>query len=222
MRSAIFFVSLSITAALASFMLSGSNPVWASGVCADDLPNFHAVGARISRSGQPSYAGLSSLANQGYKTIVDLRMEADQVAQESQWVSKLGMKFVPIPMDQLHEPGQTAVQTFIATLKDPQNQPVLVHGAQGDDRTGAMVAFYRMQEQHWPAEKAYKEMLRYGFHPMFTALSDSVFDYQDEKNMIAGRPVDAHPHNQPDMKGGAKFDQRNLSRLGSRLGLVPM
>ena len=128
-------------------------------------------------------------------------MEADQASQESQWASKLGMKFVPIPMDQLHEPSQTAVQTFIATLKDPHNQPVLVHDADGADRTGAMLAFYRMQEQHWSAEKAYKEMLHYGFHPMFTALSDAVFGYQEEKDMIAGRPVDGHARNQATFAG---------------------
>jgi protein tyrosine/serine phosphatase len=219
MRRAYFLSQLAAAVLTSSFMVA-IQPVWAQRVTNVDLPNFHAVAPGINRSGQPSLDALAMLARKGYKTVVDLRMEADQVSQEAEFAKQLGMKFVAIPMDELHGPSQTVVQTFIATLKDPQNQPVLVHCADGQDRTGAMIAFYRMQEQKWPAPKAYKEMVKYGFHPMFLALSDSVFDYQEQKDLIAGRP-DTHAR-KPNQRDVERFDSKNSARLGSRLDLIPM
>src|SRR5262249_45716480 len=49
-------------------------------------------------------------------------------------------------------------------MADPQNRPLLIHCQQGADRTGAMVALYRVVVQGWPAEKAVEEMTRGGYH----------------------------------------------------------
>src|SRR5262249_62401605 len=49
-------------------------------------------------------------------------------------------------------------------MADPQNRPLLIHCQQGADRTGAMVALYRVVVQGWTAEKAVEEMTQGGDH----------------------------------------------------------
>ena len=47
--------------------------------------------------------------------------------------------------------------------------PVLVHCQHGADRTGALLAAYRMVVQDWPRQNALAEMLEggYGYHPIW-------------------------------------------------------
>ncbi|MEI6501639.1 MAG: protein-tyrosine phosphatase family protein, partial [Armatimonadota bacterium] len=46
----------------------------------------------------------------------------------------------------------------------------LVHCAAGSDRTGTMVAVYRVMEQGWPVEQAAQELPRFGFHEVWVPL----------------------------------------------------
>ena len=60
----------------------------------------------------------------------------------------------------------------MAIVSDPKNQPVYVHCLYGSDRTGAMVALYRMALQQWSAKAAIEEMKNggFGFHMVFANL----------------------------------------------------
>ena len=49
-------------------------------------------------------------------------------------------------------------------------RPVLVHCAEGRDRTGVCVAAYRMAEQGWSLADARREMQAYGAMPWFVNL----------------------------------------------------
>lgn len=51
-------------------------------------------------------------------------------------------------------------------------KPVLIHCVHGSDRTGTVVAAYRIIFENWSKEKAIQEMLerKYGFHPIFDNL----------------------------------------------------
>ena len=43
-------------------------------------------------------------------------------------------------------------------------KPILVHCKHGADRTGAVIAFYRMVYQYWSADKAIEELIKGGHH----------------------------------------------------------
>jgi protein tyrosine/serine phosphatase len=49
-------------------------------------------------------------------------------------------------------------------LTNPQNQPVVIHCQHGADRTGAIVALYRIIVQGWSKADAVREMNEGGFH----------------------------------------------------------
>ena len=49
-------------------------------------------------------------------------------------------------------------------LDDERNHPIFLHCLHGKDRTGLMVAIFRMARQGWSFDKAYTEMKLCGFH----------------------------------------------------------
>jgi len=97
------------------------------------------------------------------------------VRQESMQARALGLAFVNIPLDVFNPPSQKAVQTFMNAVADSGNQPVYVHCLHGQDRTGTMVAIYRIEHDGWTPNRAYQEMLSCGFRPGFTQLTRAVF-----------------------------------------------
>jgi protein tyrosine/serine phosphatase len=51
----------------------------------------------------------------------------------------------------------------LTLLRENPGKKVFVHWRLGHDRTGMMIAAYRMAEQGWTAKEAKKEMEAYGF-----------------------------------------------------------
>ena len=64
------------------------------------------------------------------------------------------------------------VAQFLKIVRNPANQPVLLHCKHGSDRTGMMVAIYRIVEQGWSKEDAIAEMTQggFGYHPIWSNL----------------------------------------------------
>lgn len=114
---------------------------------------------------QPTKEGFDALAKMGIGIVVDLRGSREGERQE---VTKLGMRYVPIPWRCFH-PQDAIFAQFLTLLRENPGKKVFVHCPVGDDRTGMMIAAYRMAEQGWTAEKVRKEMKAYGvgfFHRM--------------------------------------------------------
>jgi len=56
------------------------------------------------------------------------------------------------------------VAEFLKLFSARPTQKVFVHCYFGRDRTGVMVAAYRMSQQNWTADQAVEEMYSFGFH----------------------------------------------------------
>ena len=61
---------------------------------------------------------------------------------------------------------------FLRIIKTPELQPVLVHCKHGSNRTGMMIAIYRIAYGGWSKQQAIDEMIHidYGCHPMWQNL----------------------------------------------------
>ena len=53
---------------------------------------------------------------------------------------------------------------FLALLRENPHKKVFVHCRYGDDRTGMMVAAYRMAVENWSADEAWEEMQVFGYN----------------------------------------------------------
>ena len=156
---------------------------WASSVTArPGLPNLHRVTSSLYRSAQPTDEGFvflgtqPSLANadRPIKTVVSLRAFDDD-APLVPATSTLRLERIRI---KTWHPENEDVVKFLRIATTPALQPVLVHCQHGSDRTGTMVAIYRIAYEGWTKTQATDEMINggFGYHPMWQNLRRYIED----------------------------------------------
>lgn len=138
------------------------------------LPNAGRVGPGIYRGAQPKPEGYATLAALGIRTVVNLRAGHG----EREAVESLGMRSVEIPMKAYRDVDAETVEKVMAVMRDPALRPVFVHCAQGQDRTGVVVAVYRMEVDGWSEAEAEAEMQMYGFNDVWRPLMEFVREYR--------------------------------------------
>lgn len=126
------------------------------------LPNYHIVDDVLLRGGQPSNSGLRELAKGGIKTIINLRTEDFNKkvinAYRTDQIRTVHLPFYP------YEPQDQLMIDFLKIMLNPKHKPVFVHCFHGADRTGVVIAIYRIVVQNWDKEKAIAEMKKRGLH----------------------------------------------------------
>jgi tyrosine-protein phosphatase SIW14 len=125
------------------------------------VKNFGQVTPLLFRGAQPSREGFNALAAMGVDIVVDGRLSGQD--SERKVVTALGMRYVSIPWHCLFPKDKTFAK-FLVLLRDNPNKKVFVHCRYGDDRTGMMVAAYRMAVENWGAEEAWQEMQQFGYN----------------------------------------------------------
>ena len=121
------------------------------------VENFHPVNDHIYRGAQPTRDGIQSLAKFGVRTIIDLRGGREHSGMEEQLVKAAGMHYVHVPLKGFSAPSDQEMATVLALLNDNSAWPVFVHCRRGADRTGTVIACYRISHDHWANPKALEE-----------------------------------------------------------------
>jgi tyrosine-protein phosphatase SIW14 len=162
---------------LAVLALVISLPAWPAQVEAPGIPNFHQVNQHVFRGGQPAAEGWQSLAKLGVRTVIDLRRSDEHsTAAEAQEVKAAGMNYVNVPMKGVVAP--TNEQIFkILSLLDSQ-EPVFVHCKRGADRTGTVIACYRIAHDRWERKQALNEAKSLGMRWAQLGLRHYVMAFQ--------------------------------------------
>ncbi len=144
----IVFTVLSVAlSVLADNKTVNKGPLIAAGSLSPiDLPNARVPFDYIVTGGQPTFDQLKKASELGFKTVINLRTDAEQPgpAQESSWVEELGMKYVHIPVAGTKGITLENAKALAVALLNPQDYPLIVHCASGN-RVGALFslkAFY--------------------------------------------------------------------------------
>jgi hypothetical protein len=142
------------------------------------LSNLNEVTPALFRSAQPSKGGLAYLegrrplspGGRPIKTVLSLRAFHED---ESGPAKPLSVRYERIRFNTWHPEDEDIVK-FLRIVTTPALQPVLVHCLHGSDRTGTMIAVYRIAIQGWSKEAAIQEMTQggYGFHPLWKNLTE--------------------------------------------------
>ena len=101
--------------------------------------------------------------NWASRRVIDLRREDEHsTAAEAKAVSALGMNYINVPMKGVVAPTDEQIARVLAALDS--EGPVLVHCKRGADRTGTVIACYRIKHDHWQRPQALQEAesTRYG------------------------------------------------------------
>lgn len=127
--------------------------------CAAPLHNLHCVDAHVWRSSQPDGVGFQELKSAGIGEVLSLR---HWHGDEGLCCDGIGLHRIPMDAERIRDRDIVAALKVLTRAK----KPVLVHCWHGSDRTGVVVAMYRMVVQGWPREKAIAELNdpAYGHH----------------------------------------------------------
>ena len=119
----------------------------------------------LFRGPQPDVAALQELYCRGVKTILSLEFAE---TSEGQWQSYLlGIRQIDMPFLPFFPPEESQVKRYLILMNDPNLQPLYVHCRQGVDRTGFIVASYRIRCEAWSKNAAIDEMFEAGMHWRF-------------------------------------------------------
>ena len=147
-----------------------------------ELPNFQKVNDRLYRGAQPSRGGIKKLADLGINTIINLRGEDENVHTAKKEAEALGLRYYSIPMGGLSRPSDEAVERVLAIIKAPENGIVFVHCKHGADRTGTVIACYRISQEGYTAEKAQAEAKKYGMSWVQFGMKGYIGDYYRKRS----------------------------------------
>lgn len=142
------------------------------------LGNVGRVAPGIYRGEQPGTGGYATLKQLGIKTVIDLRTSESEKAQ----VEAVGMKAIAVPIEMSRKGLREKVDQVVALMADSANQPVYVHCRHGQDRTGIVVAAYRLSQQGWALKDAEVEMQAFGFNDVWVNFKSFIRNYK-----VAGR-----------------------------------
>jgi tyrosine-protein phosphatase SIW14 len=138
------------------------------------LRTFGKVTADIWRGAQPTAEGYRNLVERGkVKSFLSLRRGANRDEVDLKVDKIAGAKCYQVSMKEW-DPGQDnlrqlalAVKTLKRLSDNPKTRPVYVHCQAGHNRTGFVIATYRMVYQGWTPEEAVREMRTYGFYRVY-------------------------------------------------------
>jgi tyrosine-protein phosphatase SIW14 len=131
------------------------------------LPNFGRVTENLYRGGQPTPDGFKTLHAMGVGIVVTFRENHTDVATEKRAAESQGMKSIEIPWSANHEPSSAQVVEFLDLIRANPDTKIFVHCRRGADRTGVMIAAYRIAVEHKPVPEAVSEMRRYHYDWLF-------------------------------------------------------
>ena len=121
--------------------------------------NLHRVDVKVWRSSQPQKFQFGILAREeGIGEVLSLRRWHD----DKERAKDLRCHQVRMNAGKIRDEDIVAALRVLVSAE----KPVLVHCLHGSDRTGVVIAMYRMVVQEWPRERAIAEFMdpQYGYH----------------------------------------------------------
>ena len=120
----------------------------------DSIRNFVQLTPRIGTAGQPSADQFQSIAEAGYRTVINIAMpdHPDSIDHEGKLVTELGMNYLhlPVPFDQ---PEADHLKQFFGLLQSQGEQAVFVHCIM-NYRVSAFMYHYLTLIEDWPEDRA--------------------------------------------------------------------
>lgn len=140
------------------------------------LKNFAKVTDNIYRGAQPTAQGFKELKKMGVKTIVNLRVFHSDISL----LKGLGFNYYHLSFKTWH-PEDEDVAQFLKVATNPSYYPLFVHCQHGSDRTGMMIAIYRIYAQGWTATEAMQELPVFGYHKIWRGIKNYLINFDKEK-----------------------------------------
>lgn len=158
--------------------------IWADKIPNTSLLNLHKVDDNVFRCEQPDTKSFQELEKIGIKSVLNLRNKHT----DSSFLENTKLNYFKVNM----EPQDISNEKIILALKVLKEapKPIVVHCKHGADRTGVVMAMYRIVFQNWTKERALAELKYggYGFHESLTNIPLYIkqVDIEEIKKAVLG------------------------------------
>lgn len=147
------------------------------------MPDRMKISDELTIGAQPSEAELKAMANDGVRTIINLRTEEEDLQriepdEEARLAQKYGLAYVSLPTS-IDSDGPGHVDRFRQELHGA-DKPVFIHCKLGK-RAGAFVMMDKAVSAGWSGRKALDQAEQMGFECDNEQMERFVRDYVDQK-----------------------------------------
>jgi tyrosine-protein phosphatase SIW14 len=161
---------------LGSFLLLAQIS-FAAQAAPEHVRNFGEVNQTLFRGGMPSDEALHELKAMGVSMVIDLREDGPARQREKEKVEQLGIRYAHVPLPRTTAPSQAEIaQALSLILRDPSAK-IYVHCMRGKDRTGTVIACYRIQHDGWDNRRALQEAKDYGMSSLERAMQSFILRF---------------------------------------------
>ena len=122
----------------------------------EGVRNYTRVDATVACAGATPPEAMSVLRERGFTTVINFRTAGERGASVDagrEAAEAAGLKYVHLPF---REPTPELVESFLATVADPANQPVYIHCGSAN-RVGAMWFIKRVKQDGYSVDDALAE-----------------------------------------------------------------
>jgi len=132
------------------------------------LSNLYQIDEGIFRSEQPDKLDFVNLEKHGITEVLNLRYWHS----DKKKTNKLILHRIPMRAGRIKEDDVVQALKIIKNRKGN----LLIHCKHGADRTGLIIAMYRIVFQSWTKEQAIEEITKgnFGFHSIYTNIIDYI------------------------------------------------
>ena len=142
----------------------------------DGILNFGRIDDHLFRGAQPDAAGVARLKQLGVTTIINLREAKELWSAEAAAALSNSILYTNIPLEGMGRPTQDDMARIMSVINGAPG-PVFVHCEHGCDRTGTVIACYRIQHDGWDTAAALQEVNRYGMSILERGMRAYVSDF---------------------------------------------
>jgi tyrosine-protein phosphatase SIW14 len=148
--------AIALLAVLSSAVLAADLPA------AAHVPNFGKVNDHLYRGAAPLPEGLKELAAMHILMDIDLREPGQPTESERRLAESLGIKYVNVPFPAMSAPPPGDLKRVLQLISQDDAGSTFVHCRRGKDRTGTVIACYRIEHDGWQPKDALHEANGYG------------------------------------------------------------
>jgi len=186
-------VSFFVIVVLSGFVEGTAPYCHARGLPAQEgINNFAKVDDHLFRGAQPDTQAIKNLQKLGVKTIIDLRLPDEVRKGEATDAQAHGILYTNLPLRGLGRPAKEQAELVLSMVESLPG-PVFIHCRFGCDRTGMIVACYRIKHNNMALKNALQEAAKYGMFWFERGMKSYVRDFAQASVLLAKKPAPGTP-----------------------------
>ena len=145
-----------------------------------EILNYDNVDRYVARGAQPNAVGLHFLAMQHITLDINLRDVGDTWVSEGQTATNNGMKYLWVPLKGFGSPSKADIDKIMAAIETEKaaGGKVFIHCQHGADRTGTVIACYKIKNYRMLYSDAQKEADFFGLSKLEFGMRHFIKNYK--------------------------------------------